>query len=126
MKAHHSHRLSYHDIMIIPQNPDVHGSRPPVAYVVGNGKAKEVKFSISHDAEYATATAMVYHKGGSNSSVRRVQTAVPVKYFMSEPGSELEPKLEPEPKLKQVEHKPSVKIRKEFTGGPGSAVNFLW
>lgn len=63
MKAHHSRRLTYHDIVILAQPPNEHGSRPPLGYVLDDKEAREVKFSISHHKEYATATAIVSNSG---------------------------------------------------------------
>jgi phosphopantetheinyl transferase (holo-ACP synthase) len=68
MKAHHSRRLTYHD-MVIRRPPDTEeGSQAPVAIILPRGKSgeqgweegQECKISISHDGDYATATCLAY------------------------------------------------------------------
>lgn len=69
IKAHHSRRLTFHDITILSsthtsESPD-EGSRPPVAVVVSESGSWEegqiVPLSISHDGDYAVATCMALH-----------------------------------------------------------------
>ncbi|KAH9206012.1 hypothetical protein DL95DRAFT_316407 [Leptodontidium sp. 2 PMI_412] len=66
MKAHHSRRLTYHSILILKPEPQpgVEGSVAPVAIVMDEGidgeevRGKEVRISISHDGDYATAVCL--------------------------------------------------------------------
>ncbi|KAH7417848.1 hypothetical protein BKA64DRAFT_180747 [Cadophora sp. MPI-SDFR-AT-0126] len=70
MKAHLSRRLTYHSILILKpeRKPGETGSLAPVAIVLpesdggngelGKGKGKEVRISISHDGDFATAVCL--------------------------------------------------------------------
>jgi hypothetical protein len=71
IKAHHNRRLTYHSIAIHqplskPLNPldSVQGSKAPYAVVISESGSwedgQEVKLSISHDGDYATAVCMAY------------------------------------------------------------------
>jgi holo-[acyl-carrier protein] synthase len=66
IKAHHSRRLTFQDISILStSNPNLDtGSKAPVAVVVpSNGNyedGQEIRVSISHDGDYATAVCMAF------------------------------------------------------------------
>jgi len=71
MKAHHSRRLTYHDIVIRRPPDREEGSRAPVAVILPERKSgeqgwedgQECKISISHDGDYAMATCLAIEPG---------------------------------------------------------------
>lgn len=64
IKAHHCRRLTYQSIAIHRPPDTEEGSKPPVAVILPeNGEweeGQEVKISISHDGNYATAVCLAF------------------------------------------------------------------
>lgn len=58
----HERRLYFHDILIRRPPEDESGSKPPIAVVLSESKkwedGQEVRLSISHDTDYATAVCL--------------------------------------------------------------------
>jgi len=73
IKSYHHRRLTYQDILITrpPSFPLKTVSKPPTALVLSQdeneGKAQEVKLSISHDGSYATATCIAFETQSDSS-----------------------------------------------------------
>jgi holo-[acyl-carrier protein] synthase len=82
IKAHPSRKLTFHDIVVLnDQEKDGEarlGSGPPRAYVQGKeGKPdQEVRVSISHDGNYATAVCMGVEGLGTRWRFRRGRLVV--------------------------------------------------
>jgi phosphopantetheinyl transferase (holo-ACP synthase) len=76
IKAHHNRRLTYHSIAIHNRSSKlrdpsdiVEGSKAPYAVVISESGSwedgQEVKLSISHDGDYATAVCLAYEPNPS-------------------------------------------------------------
>ena len=78
IKAHHNRKLTYHSIAIHrPPNTDPEkGSQPPIAVILPETgeweEGQEVKISISHDADYATAVCMAFDPNPRDSEPQRI------------------------------------------------------